>query len=358
MQNQPKVADGSIKSRLGYWDGVKAIAIFAVILIHVVPANDLWKLNEADQWMIIIIRQVVNFAVPVFLALSGMNAAMSNRPKDVRYVRLRFSRLWPAYLFWSAIFIVLFRQQDLRHPGAIAVDIFAGRGIGIGYFVIVLSQMILLTPFIARIRSAAGHVAMIIALTFLGKIYTYATVLGLPALGSFPVLGTFPYSALPFFVWYPFYHLGYLMPNRIDLSRPRYAVLALAATTAIVALLVSIAECQFWLPINSGLASAQFKASSAVYSIAVFFVILLCLPIVGQRTPRLFAFAGRDSYFIYLAHIIPLKVITRLATMAGLSQGTVPQVAIVSTATLAACLLTAALARKWLPTRWQPYVLG
>ncbi|KPF50454.1 hypothetical protein IP65_19785 [Novosphingobium sp. AAP1] len=358
MQIRTQSADASAGSRQAYWDGVKGIAIFAVIVIHVVPSREVLTLAQVDQWMMILTRQFVNFAVPTFLALSGMMAAMTSRPKDAKYVRLRLAKLWPAYLFWSVVFIVLFHRPDLRNPGAMAVDILAGQGIGIGYFVIVLSQMIILTPLLARIRSVAGHLGIIVGLTLAGKIYTYGTTLGFMSLGSFPKLSNFPYSVLPFIVWYPFYHLGYMIANRIDISRPRYGALAIALFAMIVFLLISIAECTAWLRINPQLAAAQFKASSSAYSIALFFVAFLLSPILSRRVPQFLVFAGRNSYIIYLAHIIPLKLITKLASWVGLATGTIQQVAIVASGTFVVCLVMAAVGRRWLPDRLQPYILG
>jgi hypothetical protein len=218
--------------------------------------------------------------------------------------------------------------------------------------------MIILTPLIARIRSVTSHLAIIVGLTLAGKVYTYAIALGLLGLESFPILSIFPYSVLPFIVWYPFYHLGYIVTNWISLSPPRYGALTVALAAAISCLLMSIAECWAWLPIAPELASAQFKASSAAYSIAVFFVALLCLPILDRRVPRFVVFAGRNSYIIYLAHIIPLKIITKLASWVGLAAGTVQQVAIVATTTFLVCLTMAALGRKALPSQWQSYILG
>ena len=207
-----------------YWDWVKGVSILAVIAIH---SFGMAHLAPWEVWFTVIGRQFVNFAVPLFLAVSGWFHGLSASPRSVAG---RLRRLWPPYVLWTAVFVVLFRRHDLTHPVALLADFLGGRGIGgIGYFVIVLTQMILLMPFIARIGSVRGHVAVMALLTPVGLALTY----GLSGRWEFP------WSALPFIVWYPCYHLGYLMGRFPDAApgprlRPALLVAAVAMFAAAI----------------------------------------------------------------------------------------------------------------------------
>lgn len=82
------------------------------------------------------------------------------------------------YLVWTLIYLLLQKRQDFHSLKKIILDIVLGQGIGIGYFIIVLAQMILLTPFIARLQSIRIHFAVILLGTLAGLSLTYAIRFG------------------------------------------------------------------------------------------------------------------------------------------------------------------------------------
>jgi fucose 4-O-acetylase-like acetyltransferase len=283
------------------WDWAKGVSILAVIAIHSFGMSDLapWEV-----WFTVIGRQFVNFAVPLFLAISGwFHGRGASRP-----VGGRLMRLWPPYVLWTAVFVLLFRRPDLTHPGALLADFLGGRGIGgIGYFVIVLTQMVLLMPLIGRIGSVRGHVAVMALLTPVGLALTY----GLAGRWAFP------WSALPFVVWYPCYHFGYLMgrfPAVAPGPRLRPALLAVALAMVAAAIIEAILLMNYSL----ALAVSQKKATSLAFSLALF-ALLLALRGAWSPRPGLLTFAGRNSYFIYLFHLLPLGLAARLARGGGMS---------------------------------------
>jgi surface polysaccharide O-acyltransferase-like enzyme len=151
------------------WDWAKGVSILAVIAIH---SFGMAHLAPWEVWFTVIGRQFVNFAVPLFLAVSGYFQGRSASRSASAYAQLR--RLWPPYILWTVVFVLLFRRHDLTSPVALLTDIFGGRGIGgIGYFVIVLTQMILLLPILDRIASVRGQVAVMALLTPVGLGLTY-----------------------------------------------------------------------------------------------------------------------------------------------------------------------------------------
>ena len=66
----------STQQRSGHWDWWKGVAILAVISIHAVGTTATSD-GPYSREFAVVFRQVVNFAVPLFLCLAGYFAAKS-----------------------------------------------------------------------------------------------------------------------------------------------------------------------------------------------------------------------------------------------------------------------------------------
>ncbi|WP_459667127.1 acyltransferase family protein [Novosphingobium sp. 11B] len=340
----------SPRPRQGYWDAWKGIAIIAVIIIHACAINSL-SLGGAETKLTVLVRQFVNFAVPMFLAISGLMAGLSKKPKNFDYILHRMLGLWPAYLLWTLIYILAFSRSHLLDPKSLILDVFAGAGIGIGYFVIVLSQMIVLTPLICKIRSLMMHAIIIFLFTAMGRVLTYYAVLGPYPVGS-------PFNGLPFFMWYPFYHLAFLIGSRVDLAVRRMKLLTISTIFIVVGLIASIIEGLELLPVDIGLASSQLKLTSTFFSLAVFLWSTLAFAILSKKTPKWLSWIGRNSYIIYLTHLIPLRAVASQNLKFRISVGQFANIFSVSLIVLLICLVGVAIGRRVLPKKLQPYFMG
>lgn len=58
------------RARNAYFDFLRGIAIIMVVGIHTLPAAD-YTVCSASNVMTIVLRQLLNCAVPIFLAVSG-----------------------------------------------------------------------------------------------------------------------------------------------------------------------------------------------------------------------------------------------------------------------------------------------
>lgn len=334
-----------------YWDWIKALAIVAVIGIHACDFNGINPGSFEAEFMTVV-RQVINFAVAIFLAVSGLMAGRSSSPKDVSYVWKRAKAiLWP-YLVWSGVFILLFQPGHLKQPGALALDILTGTGMTIGYFVIVLLQFTILTPVLDRIRPLWLHMATMAAATAAGVAFSYY-VNGADA----EIWSKFPYSGLPFFVWSPFFHLGYVVGQRVDISKPLPALLAAAVVATLLFLALSILEGISLLPYDAAFAASQTKATSRFYSLALFAALVLAYPYFRARSLPMLAWIGRNSFVIYFAHLIPLRVVARLGEAIGLARGPMYIFSAILV-TLLVCCLGAWIARRTIPSALQVFILG
>lgn len=93
-------------------DMLKALAIIAVVGIHVMAYVEQIDAKRLLWENYITLDQVFRFCVPLFVALSGYTLAKSYGDKKIDWVRFawkRIKRTIPLYLLWSGIFIVTWR---------------------------------------------------------------------------------------------------------------------------------------------------------------------------------------------------------------------------------------------------------
>lgn len=190
-----------------YWDYAKGLAIIAVVMIH--STGYLLRSDYINDDIGLILRQLINFAVPAFLFIAGYFSVSNRNISDFEYLKGRSLRILPPYIFWSLIFtgISVFLLGNPFSVSKLAYGLLFGSSIGIGYFVVVLMQFVFLTLIIKRINNKSVHIWIMIALSIIGLLYTYLLKIFLPN----HFLSNFPLSALPFFIWYPFYHFGFYL---------------------------------------------------------------------------------------------------------------------------------------------------
>lgn len=335
---------------------MKGVALVAVVIIHSCVLVGLSPTGDAAT-RLLVLRQAANFAVPLFLMLAGMFAAHRHVRRDGRWVTDRIVRLAGPYLLWTFVYIVLRKRGDLLDPAALAADILLGDGIGIGYFIIVLMQMTLLTPLLQRMPGRAWHVATMVAGCAVGVAFTYAV--NLRHLAPFD---TFPAGAVPFVVWYPFYHLG-LFVGRDGIERwgaiPARTVLAGASIACILAFGLSVMEAMHWRTLSLGFAASQLKATSLLYALAVTWLVFAAYPFARNRRFAMLPWLGRNSFFLYLAHILVLSAVTKIADrLPPLVPGSYARVCFLTLGTLLLCAVAVGAMRRILPGRAQPWILG
>lgn len=278
-----------------FWDAAKGISIIAVVIIH--STSYLLKSGSVYDDIGLIFRQVLNFAVPVFLFIAGYFSFSTKKISNVDYLISRSVRILPPYIFWSLIFFlastfILGQSFDIRK---LISGLIFGTSIGIGYFVIVLIQFTIITLIIKKIQNRKTHINLIILFSLIGIIYTYLTKLLLPN----HILSAFPFSALPFFVWYPFFHFGYYLSMYKPEVRLRYSAIPLL----ILFFLLTIAEGYLLKNlVNIDFGASQIKLSSFILSL--FICILIYQYRKNQVSNKTLIFLGLNSYGIYLIHML------------------------------------------------------
>jgi len=252
-------------------------------------------------------------------------------------------------LIISFIFILIsiVSTRDFNFFKDVIVGIAFGKAMSVGYFIMVLIQFILITPLIKRIEKKNTHLITMALLTFLGLLYTYITKIYTPD----SKLSEFPYSSIAFFVWYPFYHLGfYLSKYQTKIALKPIMILPLIALAVLESFYIN----------NAGLyvfATSQIKISSFILSGAIcIYIYNLSKKNIDSKTLRLL---GVNSFGIYLIHILFVKIGTKAATHIGLTNSyPILSIILIAMTSLFFSILFIVIVKIALPEKIYKYIIG
>lgn len=288
-----------------YWDVWKGLAIVAVVTIHACGSALVFPEGSANSTFAIVLRQFINFPVALFVFLSGM-FALQGTPATAYLagVKARLKRLLAPYLVWAAVYACAKVLMGKLVVADLPEMLVTGTVTSVGYYVIVMLQIALLSPALERLSYGALKFAIPVSIVA-SCMFTY----GIRASGFDGAWSHFPYNALPFFLWLPFYLAG-LVFGRSELGSSFgywQAWLALAFLFAAV----SVAEAYMWLPGAVDLAISQLKLSSMITSLCV-----CALAVALARTWTILSgwrwvmsWLGARSFYFYLSHMLVLGAV-------------------------------------------------
>lgn len=140
------------KVRLSDFDFLRFVATLAVITIHI-TAGYVTASNIAYA-----LNQVVRFAVPMFIILSGYLLYYSNNKKQslLSFLKKRLNKIVIPFILWNLIYLLYSYHHKM---GMLNIKLFASlflKGLFIGkgtphlYFVIIIVQMYILYPLLEK----------------------------------------------------------------------------------------------------------------------------------------------------------------------------------------------------------------
>lgn len=139
----------SASNKNTYIQDVRGICIIAVIMIHsgIGSAADLNTLNYG-----LALRQFVYFPVAIFFFLSGYFCDLNKFDKWGEYFKKRIFRVLTPYLFWSFLCLLLYAIKNGNWSSQeIFCKLLTGTAIPPFYYLIVLIQLIIITPLLINI---------------------------------------------------------------------------------------------------------------------------------------------------------------------------------------------------------------
>lgn len=268
-----------------------------VVFIHSMRYQDDSSVNIA-----IVFRQLINFSVPLFLALSGFFLAekeILNKKEYFTFLKKRIPRVYLPYAVWSLVFIVI-NIVTIKNIsiGNQLFNFVIFQTKAIFYFVALIIQYYILFPILKRFLSKKLLLtSMVVSLMACLLIFAYqhSTHRTLPLI-------LYAGNAL---TWILFFVLGmYLRIYKINIKRNTIIALAIGAFG------LSVVETYFQIEIigNIGSAVSAVKVSSFLYS-ALIIVLLLNYK---YSIKTIFYDLGKVSYAIYLLHLLVLKVVVKM----------------------------------------------
>lgn len=271
---------------------LRGVAIIAVVWIH--ARSGVEYAGTVDVWNFhywVVGRQGLNFAVALFLFISGylVNPVTATRRGWMRH---RAVRLLIPFAMWSTIYFVVsaFREGGIGNPLSAVLRIVLGLSAWQLYFIVVLAQLVILTPLLLRwVRGRWAWLLFAITPVSLAVRYLYTL-----ATGETPERFEYIFAA-----WFVFYFAGIWMRGRSSVR------VGPAVAMVVAGFVASVVEAYVILGAGwpSAFAVSQLKFSTMLYSLAVIFLALALKDRVAAR-PQWLVGLGERSYGVYYVHLL------------------------------------------------------
>ena len=274
-----------MSERVHYWSMIKGVAILAVLAIHIPLTNDTNSVLAS--------RQIINFPVAMFMFLSGFFVKEgTNMWNSVKRL------LWP-YIIWSGIWCIIIPPQSVL----LIISKLLFGGFSILYFLCVLIQLKLLTPWLLKHIKSEDYRITKDPLWLITPLYLLSfSLIRLYAGNEFVKVNEIvPFNHF-FPSWLIYYYLGMVCKFKTIKIRPIYALIALMVSYYL-SILVS-----FWLNDCSSIHNFPYTQSKLTSMLIALSVIMLIYSVRDLGMKRnILARIGEWSFGIYLLHM-PVKM--------------------------------------------------
>ncbi|MGN0202863.1 MAG: acyltransferase [Candidatus Cryptobacteroides sp.] len=267
---------------------LRGIAIIAVVMIHTLPGG-------VSQ---VFFRPFINFAVALFLFLSGYLTAVDNQDWNSFFYK-RIGRVAIPYVIWT----VLYTLPTFSFV-ALAKNIITTHAAPTLYYVFVYVQFVLLTPIIGVLGKSR--------IQWLGWVIAPLSLIVFRYPEAFSVISYNRYVSFVYGIsclgWFSFYYLGLLLRNRLlKISINGKLLLILFACSIII----QMAEGYIWMTAGIENCGTQMKLSAVFTS--MLFLLGVYRFIINDHiriNSKLLTLIGDYSFGIYLSHIMVMRILS------------------------------------------------
>lgn len=314
-----------METKKDYWQYIRGLCILAVIMIHSSSGQTL-DFGSGFFYMFSVFRGIISFPVPVFFFLSGYFVNREKCLADRRsYLIKRGKRLVIPYLFWSGVYLLVsfFTVGDELCLADYIVRLFTGMSAGHLYYMIVMIQLTVLTPYLLPFIKEKSVALWLF--TPAALVVTY--IVGISR-------SYIPWSCDTLFpIWFVFYLMGLKLGNDSREVERLFAVIG-KPVFVLPALLLNVLEIIVLMrfDITPDLAYSQNRLFSFIYSIAV---IAYFYNRREDHHPenRAILWLGNHSYSLFLSHMLMLKL-TDYAVVSPLGLGRVMSIIVLFAGTM------------------------
>lgn len=143
-----------MKERESWFDFLRGVAILMVIAIHTFAAT--LQREEMVGDALIVSRQLLNCAVPLFLAISGYFLAKKKGERSyARFLKHQIPKIYLPTLIWSLPYWALYVWQG--HDWMKGMILFLACGFSIYYFIALIIQYYVLFPVLQKVNTGGGN---------------------------------------------------------------------------------------------------------------------------------------------------------------------------------------------------------
>jgi len=341
------------------FDAFRGLAIIAVVAIHTSDTGFPWRYSATGEWnffFLVAYRQLLNFAVPAFIFISGY--WLSKEPikslKDYKtFLIKRLSLIFIPYLFWAFILLgyAVVKTHDINVYRIIFKLLTGGAGRGY-FFIILIAQLYVITPLLQYINRKPYALILVLILNIISLSALYLSRV-------YNIIGHLP-AALPFYSWIIFYEIGLLIGSCGDKTFVAKNMRFFILPALLVFLLASELEGMILLLKydNLSFAASAVKYSSFLYSVSI----ILGFLFIRERIrywPKSLVLIGSYSFGIYLIHPFILDKVVNTFQKINIVYALQPLYQfIVVLITISICFVLIRITRKLLPKTFCYKILG
>jgi len=261
---------------------LRGLAIIAVVVIHSTPGG------LAQIWC----RPLLNFAVGMFLFLSGM---LSNANKWNPGVR--FFKVVVPYIIWTMVYVLIENFKiPTKIPSVYLYDLLTGKSASIMYYVFVYCQFTFLIPLIDKLgKSKYRYVGFLISPLEIIFVRLIPLIIGYEINEVIRII-----MSLSCLGWFTYYYLGYLLGNgmlRLKITTPNLVLIHF------VGIILQILEGYWYYSMGEVNCGTQLKLSAILTG--TIFVLLGYRFITSEKKvmAKMLYFLGNYSFGIYFSHL-------------------------------------------------------
>lgn len=271
---------------------LRGIAILAVVLIHNTPAG----LSQ------VFIRPFLNFAVGLFLFLSGLLSNAENW-KPLK----RIKKILIPYVIWTVVYSVI---KNVNNPSDIPAlfvkNLLTGNSAAMMYYVFIYCEFAILIPVIDKLaKSKYRFVGFLIAPLEIIFMRTIPLVTGWYEINSYVEV----LQSISCLGWFTYFYLGYSIGNNL-ISIKKSAVNWMTLWSA--GILLQFAE-GYWL-YSKGMANCGTQLKLSAIFTGVCFLMLAYEFIKSEKeyNNKILKYLGDNSFGIYFSHMAVISLFTRV----------------------------------------------
>ncbi|MDO6758745.1 acyltransferase family protein [Tamlana sp. 2_MG-2023] len=278
---------------------LRIVSTFSVILIHV-SGPLVVKFGEIplmDWYIANIFDGLSRYSVPMFFMISGA-LLLSKDYKLYYFIKKRFGKIIPPFLFWSLIYSLLNRyvfNSEIFRVDKVIRDIFYGSEYHL-WFVYALMGIYLITPIIRKwIKNASQNEILYVLI-----IWLFTLIIGIPGFNNY-----FPKINLSYFTGFiGYFVLGYFLKQFAG-NRQKFAILAIAFGA-----FITIVGTSYFTLKNSTFYPYFYEylnLNTLLVALGVF-LFFNKINVTNDRLKELLLKLNQCCFGIYLIHPLVLKV--------------------------------------------------